>query len=265
MFKFFNKKKNPGPNDPFKFQDLEIRQGNSSALVDVMGIKKTEDGAVAYAGYILMTQNDKETIYSEIHYDNEELLLIEKSLGYYNIQSWDGFNGPCPPNVLDGYNFTFEAHDENGKYMFATGVNNYPYNYQNIYQYLYNISHNYMVKDTNFTTKYCNFKVPQNWVNEVKVKVSEEYLTFTLETTEKDINLFRFSYSQSELLKQDDVTKIGRIRVDEYNEPSLYILNLRPNTTGVSDKQLEIINNLDEAINTLINSIELHENYTYIE
>ena len=49
-----------------------------------------------------------------------------------NILKWDGFNGPNPRHIRDGYMFNLTAEVNCGTKIYASGSNNYPRHYHEL-------------------------------------------------------------------------------------------------------------------------------------
>ena len=54
---------------------------------------------------------------------------LEQLIKECDILKWDGFDGPNPPDVLDGSSMNFKAKHSDGRTVTAYGSNNFPANY----------------------------------------------------------------------------------------------------------------------------------------
>lgn len=70
-------------------------------------------------------EEDKRELIKSVKCPDEKVFNL---LSECNVIAWDGFDGPNPRGVLDGYMFRFEA-EINGKKIRAEGSNNYPKHY----------------------------------------------------------------------------------------------------------------------------------------
>lgn len=68
--------------------------------------------------------------------DIDEIISI---LNECRVYKWDGFNGKNPPHVLDGTMFTLKAEINNDEKIYAHGSNNYPKNYREFMNHLYEL------------------------------------------------------------------------------------------------------------------------------
>ena len=58
-----------------------------------------------------------------------------------NMLKWDGFHGPNPRHIRDGYMFTLKAELNGGVKIYADGSNNYPRHYRELLDTLRDILH----------------------------------------------------------------------------------------------------------------------------
>ena len=100
--------------------ECEIQIKDEKAVVSNYEIRYIDNGAKR----VLIEQG--ETSYKDI------LKLLNK----YKVLSWDGFKGKHPKNVADGTVFTLEAVVNEDRIIYATGSQNFPKDYHEVYKAL---------------------------------------------------------------------------------------------------------------------------------
>lgn len=99
-----------------------VRNGNKAQLSRY---------TVVYSG-----GKDDRRLEQRVDVDRAEIIGI---LNNCNILKWDGFYGKNPPHVLDGTMFNFSAKVNDGRTINASGSNNFPKNYWEFQNALYDI------------------------------------------------------------------------------------------------------------------------------
>lgn len=96
------------------------------------------DDRAQLSRYTIMYSDGKDNrrLEQRVDADCDEIIGI---LNNCNILKWDGFYGKNPPHVLDGTMFNFSAKVNDGKTINASGSNNFPKNYWEFQNALYDI------------------------------------------------------------------------------------------------------------------------------
>ena len=96
------------------------------------------DDRAQLSRYTIMYSDGKDNrrLEQRVDADCDEIIGI---LNNCNILKWDGFYGKNPPGVLDGTMFSFEAKVNEERTIHARGSNNFPKNYWEFQNALYDI------------------------------------------------------------------------------------------------------------------------------
>ena len=100
-------------------------------LTEVYEIVCRDDGAAELSQYYVSYENheDKLNLIKRTVCPAKEILELLNNCG---ILRWDGFRGPNPRGVRDGYMFDFTAQVNGDRTVCASGSNNYPRHYHEL-------------------------------------------------------------------------------------------------------------------------------------
>lgn len=274
IVKLYKAKVNPAPTipvstEPMDFEKIRLVENNCSAINSVLEVEKTEDGVRLIRAYENMSMDDERTVVREINGDKELLGEIQKTLGGYGVESWDGFRGANPPHILDGSSMSFECTMADGRELSAYGSNNFPKNYGAVYGYIFNMLYRETISSDVFEGECYKIKLPESWIGNVEVTYEETYNAFAIPLEDgQNVLLMRVDYRPYELNDKSHITSIGKIKkVDSDEELFLEVLNYESymkEDEGTAE-QYKIYSDFSEDINKIIDSIELINGYEFVE
>lgn len=262
-----NTPKAPVNTKPLDFQFVRLCQDNCSAILEVYEIEKTESGVKLSRIYENMA-DDERTVVREIEGDKTLLEDIQKTLGEYGVESWDGFYGKNPPDVLDGSSMSFNCTMSDGRKLSASGSNNFPNNYGAVERYISNMLRYETVTDTKFVGKCYELTLPESWVSNVKVSFEEDFNAFSIPLNGRDVLLMRVDFRTYELNDKSKFTDIGKIKFkDSDQEIFLSILNygsyMKPEEG--TEEQYKIYTSFKEGdFEKIVDSIQLTDGYDFV-
>lgn len=258
---------NPKKNaEPLDFQSFTIKENNSSAIVEVMSAEKTEDGIRLVRSYENMS-DDEITVIREINGDAGLLADVQKTLGEYGVEAWDGFYGKNPPDVLDGTSMSFECTMSDGSIISASGSNNFPENYGAVYSYIFDILYCETISTTEFEGKCYKLTLPESWVGKVKVTYQEDYNAFVIPIGDRDVQLMRVDFRTYELNNEKGVTDIGTVKSADSDEIIfLSVLDygsfMKPDEG--TEEQYALYESFESDLEAIIGSIMLTNGYEFV-
>lgn len=273
LVKLYKAKGNPAPTapistEPLDFEKIRLVENNCSAINSVLEVEKTEDGVRLVRAYENMSMDDERTVVREINGDKELLSEIQKTLGGYGVESWDGFRGANPPDILDGTSMSFECTMSDGRKLSAYGSNNFPKNYGAVHNYVFNMLYRETISSDVFEGECYKIKLPESWIGNVEVMYEEDYNAFAIPLGDgKNVLLMRVDYRPYELNDKSHITSIGKIKKTGSDE-ELFLEFLNYDSYMKEDEgtaeQYKIYTDFKNDFNKIIDSIELINGYEFV-
>lgn len=265
--KYIKAPKKPVNTEPLDFQSIRLTKNNGSAILEVYEIEKTENG-VKLARIYENISDDERTVVREIEGDKTLLVEIQKKLGKYGVESWDGFKGANPRDILDGYSMSFSCTMADGRKLSASGSNNFPYNYGAVRDYIGDMLRYETLNNTKFAGDCYEITLPESWVSNVKISFDEGYHSFFIPLKERDVFLMRVDFTLCELNDKSKSTDIGKIKLkDSDEELFLSVLNYESymREDEGTEEQYKIYTSFKEDFKKIVDSIKLADGYEFVE
>ena len=118
--------------------------------------------------------------------DGDDALYREFCTLFSNckINTWAGFHGSNPPDVLDGGSMSFYATLADGTEVVAGGTNNYPENFNVLSNAVHKLITTEKIKKVEFTDGTYEITLPESWVGIVSARFSEKFVSFVVDKTD---------------------------------------------------------------------------------
>jgi len=118
--------------------------------------------------------------------DYEQICDILSKL---KVNRWNGFN-KINKNVLDGNSFNFKLYYQNEILISAHGVNATPKDFYLLKKYLNEFILTERINNEKFENDCFSCLLPINWINNIFIRYSDEYVSFFLKINENEKTIF---------------------------------------------------------------------------
>lgn len=245
-------------NQPFKH--FKLVRTNMSAVTDVIEVTRTPSGAhLEY--YHEFMGSDKKMMIRTLDGDSRLLAKIDSIWNESGAASWDGFNGPNPPDILDGDGFSFHAELVDGSKIYAHGSNNYPSNFRVLDQGLFQVASYSVIEDTVFKGKYVLIKVPESWKGLVEVAHGYDGYSFSIPNKGGDLYFMRIAFT-SECRQDEKTICLGKIKgTDVYVQ--WYSYGYRYFQKDLDEKKWKAYSDFEQNKNAMMESIVGTDGYKF--
>lgn len=185
-----NKSSNYG-GDPMEFTSFKLTESGTTAQNYVYEGYITDSGVYLEYAVTESFWNQETNEYTEhravirsVDGDKELYQKICEIMGNCRVNTWKGFHGANPGDVLDGSSMSFEALLADGTEITASGSNHFPENYGIFKNALHECMNKAKVTDTHFTDGTYEITLPESWIGLVNVTYSEGLVSFSVEKTD---------------------------------------------------------------------------------
>ena len=129
-------KRNDKKNQIVSFERMLLHISGMRITCEYEIISREEGTEVSYYEMNYATGEEKRLLKKQAICDSERFIQLLNDCG---VLSWDGFEGKHPKHVLDGEMFTFDAAVNDGRTIHASGSANFPKNFREFINSLYEI------------------------------------------------------------------------------------------------------------------------------
>lgn len=193
------------------FGKFKLVVTNSSAVKDVFEGERLEDGASLLFYHEFMGREDDKSIVRELKGGRELLAKMDSLWNGGGVGNWNGFDGPNPPEILDGGGFVFTATLTDGSKISARGTNNYPKGYRIFEHGLYDLAERSILDSSTFVGDHFQITLPESWVGLVEVGYSGYGNSFIIPRKNGAVYFMRIDIS-SECEKRKGYRCLGKIK-----------------------------------------------------
>lgn len=217
--------------EPLLFEKFCFSMNGMSAGSEIVEGVKTESGGLHLAYYHLLSYYNgdenisRKNMIAEIDGGRDLYEETADMFGRYGVVKWNGFLGPNPPRILDGWTGSFDAELSDGSHISASGSNNFPKTYYKVLNSLKNRVQYEKITGTHLEFEHFSIDVPETWRDVMTVYHGACYTAFETEikgelkaTLIIDNNTYGYSksydtaYSAGRLEKEGESTRFITVR-----------------------------------------------------
>ncbi len=248
MAKVFSPKGNGGKNiyshpaanlsyggDPVEFEHFVLTISGMSREHDRYEATKKGNGVLL--AYYIDVVGDKRRLVRAVEGDAALYKKLCELLGNCRINKWNGFSGPNPPHILDGYSMSFQAKLADGSQVSAGGSNNFPANYGTLKRTLHDMATLLPITSSEFSNGRYAITLPESWINTVTARFSDSYVAFTIRDNKGEKSFFIIddaTYGYYPAGTYSNIVRLGRLLKDN----TARFITARDNYNLKVDKQL---------------------------
>ena len=178
---------NASCKEPLLFEKFCFTMNGMSAVSEIVEGAKTENGGMHLAYYHLLSYYNgaenicEKNVIAEIDGGRELYEETAGLFGRYGVVKWNGFCGPNPRGLLDGWTGSFKAELSDGSHISASGSNNFPKTYYSVLNSLKSRVQYEKITGTHLELENFSIDIPETWRDVMTLYHDAGYTAFETE------------------------------------------------------------------------------------